>query len=181
MNRSFYLLRFLITWGYMALAMKVCAQHNITVRGDTLVLANQAKFWLNEEISFGSGTMPDKTYSYIYEAPSGLQKLINNRKRKFLAAGYNGYKSKIVRFEKEIGHNSKDYAYNILVLEMPDGRKYWCDVVNAFSNHEIFSKTESNTAEKLPDAQKPSSSSKPASSLKQSKTSKPKPKPVAVF
>jgi hypothetical protein len=161
----------------MLLVMNVCAQHNTTVRGDTLVVGSQAKFWINEEISFGSGTMPDKTYSYIYEAPNGLQKLINNRKRKLLSPGYNGFKSKIVKFEKEIGHNSKSDNYNILVLEMPDGRKYWCDVVNAFSNHEILSKTENNTAQKLPEAPKP------ASEPKQSKTPKPKPKPkpVSVF
>ena len=134
--------------------MHVCAQHNITLKGDTLILNNQAKFWINEEVSFGSGTMPDKTYSYIYEAPNSLQKLVNNRKRKLLSPGYKGYKSKIVKFEKEIGHNSKDYDYNILVLEMPDGRRYWCDVVNAFSNHEILLKTENNTAQKLPDAEK---------------------------
>ncbi|MEP6950259.1 MAG: hypothetical protein ABI863_13325 [Ginsengibacter sp.] len=181
MSRLFYLLRFFIGSGYILLAMNVCAQQNITVKGDTLIVGNEAKFWINQEISFGSGTMPDKAYSYIYEAPNSLQKLIKNRKRKLLSPGYNGYKSKIVKFEKEVGHNSKDYNFSILVLEMPDGRKYWCDAANAFNNHEIILKTENNTAQKLPDAQKPSSPSKPASSPKQTKTSKPKPKPISVF
>ena len=184
MNRWFYFLRFFTCSGYMLLVMNVCAQHNITVKGDTLILGDQAKFWLSEEISFGSGTMPDKTYSYIYEAPNGLQKLINNRKRKLLTPGYNGYKSKIIKFEKEIGHNSKGNNYSILVLEMPDGRKYWCDVANAFTNREILLKTQNNTAQKLPDADKPSSP-KPVSTPTQTKTSKPKPKPkpkpVSVF
>lgn len=143
---SYYLLRIFISSGYILPAMNVSAQHNITLKGDTLILNNQEKFWISEEISFGSGTMPDKTYSYIYEEPNGLQKLINNRRRKLLSPGYKGYKSKIVKFEKEIGHNSKEYDYSILVLEMPDGKKYWCDVVNAFSNHEILLKTTENNA-----------------------------------
>jgi hypothetical protein len=133
------LLRMLINAVYILPVMHVSAQNNILLKGDTLILNNQAKFWINEEVKFGSGTMPDKTYSYIYEAPNSLQKLINinTRRRKLLSSGYKGYKSKIVKFEKEIGHNKKDYNYNILVLEMPDGKRYWCDVVNAFNNHEI--------------------------------------------
>jgi len=104
MNRvSYYLLRLFISSGYILISMNVSAQHNITLKGDTLILGNREKFWINEEISFGSGTMPDKTYSYIYEQPNGFQKLINNRKRKLLSPGYKGYKSKIVKFEKDIG------------------------------------------------------------------------------
>jgi hypothetical protein len=145
---SYYLLRMFISSGYILLAMNLSAQHNITLRGDTLILNNQAKFWINEELFFGSGTMPDKTYSYIYEAPNSLQKLIKNRNRKLLSRGFKGYKSKVVKFEKEIGHNRKEYDYNIIVLEMPEGKRYWCDIVNAFSNHEILLKTiETNTAE----------------------------------
>ena len=85
---------------------------------------------------------------------------------------FRNYKSKIVKFEKEIGHNSKEYDYNILVLEMPDGKRVWCDVVNAFSNHEILLKPKNNTAQKLLDSQKSTSASK------HSKTSKSKPLPV---
>lgn len=173
MSRVANLVRLFMSSGYMLLAMNVCAQHDITIKGDTLILNNRAKFWINEEISLGLGTMPDKAYSYIYEAPNGLQKLISNRKRKLLSPGYKGYKSKIVKFEKEIGHNKKDYDYSVLVLEMPDGKKYWCDVVNAFSNHEILVKTENNTTQKLPDAPKP------ASVTKHPKT--PKSKPTTVF
>jgi hypothetical protein len=169
---SYYLLRIFIGLGYILPAMNVSAQHNNTLKGDTLILNNQAKFWINEEVSLGSGTMPDKTYNYIYEAPNSLQKLINNRKKKLLAPGYKGFKSKIVKFEKEVGHNKKDYDYSILVLEMPDGKKYWCDVVNALSNHEILLKTESITTQKLPDP------AKPASPAKHPKTSKPKPTSV---
>ena len=171
---SYYLLRLFISLGYILPAMNVFAQHNITIDGDTLILGNREKFWINEEISFGSGTMPDKTYSYIYEEPNGLQKLINNRKRKLLQPGYNGYKSKIVKFEKEIGHNSKAYDYSILVLEMPDGKRYWCDVVNALSNREILLKTENSTAQKSSDSPKKSSAAS-----KHPKTSKSK--PVSVF
>jgi hypothetical protein len=177
MNRlSYYFLRMFIGSGYILLAMHVCAQHNTTLHGDTLIVNNEAKFWINEEVSFGSGTMPDQAYSYIYEAPNSLQKLINNRKRKLLSPGYKGYKSKIVKFEKEVGHNKKDYNYNIIVLEVPDGKRYWCDVVNAFSNHEILLRTEINTAQKVPDAPKPVTTSTNSKKPKASTT-----KPVSVF
>jgi len=116
------------------------AQHTLLNR-DTLILNDGIKFWINEEVIFGSGTMPDRTYTYVYEAPNSLQKLVNNHKRKLLSPGFKGYKSKIIKFEKEIGHNKKGYDYTILVLEMPDGAKYWCDAKNAFSNHEIVLKT----------------------------------------
>ncbi len=113
------------------------AQNKISIKGDTLILNNEAKFWINEEVVFGQGTMPNKSYSYIYEAPTGFQKIVSDRKKKLLAPRYKGYKSKVIKFEKEIGHNKKEFNYNIIVLQMPEGQKYWCDVVNAFNNHEI--------------------------------------------
>jgi hypothetical protein len=119
----------------------------MTLHGDTLILNSDAKFWINEEITFGSGTMPDRSYSYIYEAPNGLKKLVNNHKRKLLPPAYKGFKSKIVKFEKEVGHNKKGYDYSILVLEMPNGTKYWCDVKNAYNNHEIVLKTDNSGAQ----------------------------------
>ena len=109
---------------------KISPAQNTSMHGDTLVLNGQAKFWLNEELQFGSGTMPDKTYSYIYDAPNGLQKLVNDHKKKLMSAGYRGYKCKIVKFEKEIGHAKKENPFTILVLEMPNGTRYWCDVQN---------------------------------------------------
>ena len=128
--------------------MKVLAQHPI-LNGDTLILNRDAKFWLNEELIFGSGTMPDRSYTYIYEAPNSLQKLVNNHKRKLLSPAYKGFKAKVVKFEKEIGHNKKGYDYTILVLEMPNGTKYWCDVKNAYTNHEIVLKTSENTGPQI--------------------------------
>ena len=119
------------------------AQHTM-LHGDTLVVGNDAKFWLNEELIFGSGTMPDRSYTYIYEAPNSLQKIVNNHKRKLLSAEYNGFKSRVVKFEKEIGHNKKGYDYTILVLEMPNGSRYWCDIRNAYANHEIVLNTPGN-------------------------------------
>ena len=143
-----YLLRTFIISMASLIVTYAPAQNNISIKGDTLILNNQAKFWINEEVVFGQGTMPNKSYSYIYEAPNSLQKIINNRKRKLLSPGHKGYKSKVVKFEKEIGRNKKEYNYSIIVLEMPEGKRYWCDVANAFNNHEIQFKTgESNVAQ----------------------------------
>jgi len=142
------LLKLLMIAVYISAVIHVSAQNNIILKGDTLILNNNAKFWINEEVMFGSGTMPDKTYSYIYEAPNSLQKLISDRRKKLLSPGYKGYKCKIIKFEKEIGRNRKNYNYSIIVLEMPDGKRYWCDVANAFSNYEILLKpSENNNAQ----------------------------------
>ncbi len=123
------------------LAIPVIAQNNIILKGDTLIVNKQAKFWINEEITFGKGTMPDKSFSYIYEAPNSLSKLINySRKKKLLSPVYTGYKAKIVKFEKAIGHNKKDYNYNVIVLEIASGKRYWCDFSNAFKYNEILLK-----------------------------------------
>ena len=140
---KYYIIRLFISSACILFATNLFAQHTM-LNGDTLILSKDAKFWLNEELIFGSGTMPDRSYTYIYEAPNSLQKLVNNHKRKLLSPGYRGFKSKIVKFEKEIGHNKKGYDYTILVLEMPNGTKYWCDVKNAYTNHEIVLKTSEN-------------------------------------
>lgn len=124
----------------------VLAQHTV-LHGDTLVVNNDAKFWLNEELIFGSGTMPDRSYSYIYEAPSGFQKIVANHKRKLLPPVYKGSKSRIIKFEKALGHNKKEFDYTILVLEMPNGNRYWCEVRNAYANHEIVSNASGNGAQ----------------------------------
>lgn len=124
----------------------VVAQHTV-LHGDTLVVNNDAKFWLNEELIFGSGTMPDRSYSYIYEAPTGLQKIVANHKRKLLPPVYKGSKSRIIKFEKALGHNKKEFDYTILVLEMPNGNRYWCDARSAYDNHEIVSNASGNGAQ----------------------------------
>ncbi|MGH2647639.1 MAG: hypothetical protein ACRDE8_08735, partial [Ginsengibacter sp.] len=62
---------------------------------------------------------------YIYEAPGGLQKLVNNYKKKSLSTGYRGFKFRIVKFEKDVGLNKKGYDYTILVLQLPS-EKFIC-------------------------------------------------------
>jgi hypothetical protein len=138
---KYYMVRLFISSVFVFFVTNLSAQR-ISMKGDTLLLGDDAKFWLNEEIVFGTGTMPNHEYSYVYEPPSSLQKLVNNRKRKFLSPAYKGSKSRIVKFEKEVGHNKKGYDYSILVLQMPNGSKYWCDVKDAYANHEILLKGE---------------------------------------
>lgn len=145
---KYYIIKILMSFASILFVMNLSAQHTM-LNGDTLILNKEAKFWINEVIAFGSGTMPDRSYSYIYEAPNGLQKLVNNHKRKLLSPSYRGYKSKIVKFEKDVGHNKKGYDYTILVLELPNGTKYWCDVRNAYSNHEIVLNMADNNGAQL--------------------------------
>ena len=98
---------------------------------------------------FGSGTKADKSYTYIYEAPSGFQKIVADHKRKSLSSVYKGSKSRIIKFEKALGHNKKGFDYTILVLEMPNGTKYWCDARNAYANHEIVSNASGDNGAQL--------------------------------
>jgi len=128
------------------ISTSVLAQHTV-LHGDTLIVNNDARFWINEELIFGSGTMPDKSYSYIYEAPTGFQKIVANHKRKLLPSAYKGAKSRIIKFEKALGHNKKEFDYTILVLEMPNGDKYWCEVRNAYADHEIVTNASGNGAQ----------------------------------
>lgn len=180
----YYIIAIFISSVCILFATNLFAQHTV-LSGDTLVLSKDAKFWLNEELIFGSGTMPDRSYTYIYEAPNSLQKLVNNRKRKLLSPAFKGFKSKIVKFEKEVGHNKKGYDYTILVLEMPNGTKYWCDIKNAYTNHEVVLKTSDNNGTQVTRAEpendpnnlnKKKQDSQKSSSKK--KTSKPKPAEV---
>ncbi len=132
-----YYKQFIIQIIIVLFATTVSAQN---LHGDTLVLGGHDKFWLSEELVFGNGTMPDGSYNYIYEAPNALQKLVKDHKKRLLMPRYKGYKSKIVKFEKEIGRSKKDDNYSIVVLETADGNRFWCDVANAAANHEILSK-----------------------------------------
>ena len=138
----------LSSFTFILFSTNVNAQHTI-LHGDTLVVDDGAKFWLNEELVFGSGTKADNSYTYIYEAPSGLQKIVAEHKRKSLSSVYKGSKSRIIKFEKALGHNKKGFDYTILVLEMPNGTKYWCDARNAYANHEIVSNTTGDTGAQL--------------------------------
>jgi len=138
-----YIITIFISSACIFYGTTVLAQHTM-MHGDTLVLDNDARFWLNEELIFGSGTMADKSYSYIYEAPNSFQKIVADHKRKLLPSVYKGSKSRIIKFEKALGHNKKAFDYTILVLEMPNGTRYWCDVRNAYTNHEIVSNASGN-------------------------------------
>ncbi len=140
MNRfSFYSAAFLLNILFILHSNQSSAQNNIVLKGDTLILDNNAKFWVNEEVTIGEGSLPDRNYSYIYEAPNSLQKLVKyHHKKKLLPAAFKGYRSRIVKFEKSIGHDKDNYTYDIVVLEMPNGKRYWCNVVKAFDNHEIL-------------------------------------------
>ena len=169
-----YLLKiFIIETLSLLFVINVFSQN--TVNGDTLHINDQAKFWISEELVFGTGTMPDGSYNYIYEAPNSLQKLINNHKKKLLLPGYRGYKSKVIKFEREIGHSKKDFTYSILVLETANGNRYWCDAANALNNHEILLKEpERIRTEAMPPkpGQKPMPAKQPKASSK---------KPVKAF
>ncbi len=135
----FYISRVFFIVIFLGFFIPAFSQNNLVLKGDTLILNKQAKFWINEEVFFGDGSLPDKTYSYIYEAPNSLVKLIKyHHKKKLLSPGYNGYKARIIKFEQKISHEKNNYDYDIIVLEMPNGKRYWCDVVKAFDNHEIL-------------------------------------------
>lgn len=156
------------------------AQSSVVMNGDTMIVNNQAKFWLNQIIYFGYGTMPDKTYSYIYESPNPLQKLISDHRKRLLGAGFKGYKCKVVKFEKEIGRNKKDEKYTILVIELPDGKRYWSDIANAYSSNEIVINEPENKTEGITKA---ADSSRPDQTIKKTTTTKKASKtaPVNVF
>ncbi len=173
--KIFYIKAF-IAQAFMFVAMNASAQN---LRGDTLVLANQDRFWLSEELTFGNGTMPDGSFNYIYEAPSGLQKLVRDHKKKLLMPHYKGYKSRVVKFEKEIGRSKKDDRYNILVLETADGNRYWCDASNAVANHEILLKAPEKSVTQTNTNSSNKETTKPAVT-KHTKTTSAK-KPVDVF
>ncbi len=144
-----YFLRMLTGWVGILLMVTASAQKGVVMHGDTMIVNSEAKFWLNRIIYFGSGSMPNKAYSYIYEAPNPLQKLINNHKKKLMGPGFRGFKCKVVKFEKEVGRSKKGDDYTILVLELPDGKRYWCDIANAYSNNEIVLNEPANRNENV--------------------------------
>ena len=175
-----YFLGILVSCLGIILPVTSFAQSSVVMNGDTMIVNNDAKFWLDRIIYFGDGTMPDKTYSYIYEAPNPLQKLINNHRKKLLGPGFRGFKCKVVKFEKEIGHDKKYDRYTVLVLEFPNGQRFWCDIVNAYSSNEIVLNEPENKKEevtKAEDNSKPEITKKKlTNSKKSSKTT-----PVSVF
>jgi hypothetical protein len=113
------------------MAVKASAQTDIVVRGDTIILANGAKFWLGEQVTLTTGSNPDKTFNFIY-APEVLRLI----KKKPLAADYAGRHATIKKFQRDGAYKDK-YSYNILVLDFGDPRRFWCDVQGALDNSEI--------------------------------------------
>ncbi len=116
----------------LAAAGRLSAQTDIVLKGDTLILPNGAKFWLGEEVTLGNGTAPDKSFNFIYE-PGHARVL----KRKPLSASYYNKKAVIRKFTRDANYR-KSYAYNILILDFGDRRKYWCDVQGAIDNSELM-------------------------------------------
>jgi Short C-terminal domain len=113
-------------------AGRLSAQTDIVLKGDTLILPNGAKFWLGEEVTLGNGTAPDKSFNFIYE-PGRVSVL----KRKPLSASYYNKRAVIRKFTRDANYR-KSYAYNIVILDFGDRRKYWCDVQGAIDNSELM-------------------------------------------
>ena len=51
----------------LIITVKATAQTTITVKGDTLLLPNGLKFWLGKEVILSSGSLPDKSFNFIYQ------------------------------------------------------------------------------------------------------------------
>jgi len=113
------------------IAVKATAQTSITVKGDTLVLPNGLKFWLGKEVELSSGSLPDRSFAFIYQP-----ELLYLKKKKPLNAGYAGQKATIKKFQRD-GIYKGGYAYNIIVLAFAGGKTFWCDVQNALNSNEI--------------------------------------------
>lgn len=120
---------------FAAAAVTMEAQTDIVLKGDTLILPNGAKFWINEEVTVGTGTAPDKSFNFIYEPA-----LFGVGKRKPLSASYYNKKAVVRKFEKDANYRNS-YAYNIIVLDFGDKHKYWCDVRGALDNNELTTST----------------------------------------
>ncbi len=137
------LLKKILIVTFLFIAVKTSAQTNIITRGDTIILANGAKYWLGEQITLTNGSNPDQSFSFIYK-PEVLHLI----KKKSLPPDYAGKQATIKKFQKD-GVYKGTYAYNILVLDFGDRDpiKYWCDVQGALDNNEIvntFSGTQGN-------------------------------------
>jgi len=113
------------------MAINASAQTNIIAKGDTIILPNGAKFWLNEQITLGMGSAPDGTFSSIYEPM--VHRLT---KKGYLPGTYSGKTATIKKFQKD-GAYKGSYSYNMLVLDFGDPRRFWCDVQVAVDNKEI--------------------------------------------
>jgi len=114
-----------------AITIAKARAQQITVKGDTLILSNGSKFWLNQEVTLGNGSAPDKTFNFIYEP-----EILYLKKRKPLSAGYYAKKAVIKKFQRD-GPYKKSYSYNIIVLDFGDSKKFWCDVQGALDNFEL--------------------------------------------
>src|ERR1700744_3527616 len=114
----------------VAVVGQASAQTDIILKGDTLILPNGVKFWVNEEVVIGNGTAPDKSFNFIYEPA-----LVSVLKRKPLGASYYNKKAIIRKFAKDANYRNS-YSYNIIVLDFGDKHKYWCDVRGALDNKE---------------------------------------------
>ena len=112
-------------------AVQVSAQTDIVVKGDTLLLPNGSKFWLGEQVTLNSGSLPDKSFNYIYE-PEKLYIV----KKKLLSGSYGGLTANITKFQRD-GAYKGSYSYNIIVLDFGRKKTFWCDVQGAIDNNEI--------------------------------------------
>jgi len=125
---------FLVTCFFIV--FKASAQDQIVVRGDTLILPGGSKFWLGEEVTLGEGSLPDKSFNFIY-----FPIPFNIVKRQALKASFAGQKVTIKKFQRD-GAYKNSYAYNIIVLGgFSDKRRFWCDVQGAINSREIIDNT----------------------------------------
>jgi hypothetical protein len=112
-------------------AVNASAQYNILVKGDTIILPNGAKFWKGEEVTLGSGSLPDWSFQYVY-APE----MLHITKKKPLASIFSDRKGIIKKFERA-GEYKGSNSYNVIVLNFGDIRRYWCDVQGAIDSKEL--------------------------------------------
>jgi len=117
---------------FFSIAIKASAQDQIIAKGDTLVLPNGSKFWLGEQVTLGSGSLQDRTFSYIFDPEIPLIP-----KRRAAAANYSGQTATVKKFQRD-GAYKNSYSYNILVLDFNDRRRLWCDILPAISANEII-------------------------------------------
>ena len=106
------LLKKILIVACLFITIKASAQINIINRGDTIILANGAKFWLGEQVTLTSGSNPDKSFSFIY-----LPEVLHLIKKKSLPPDYAGKQATVRKFQKD-GVYKGTYAYNILVLDL---------------------------------------------------------------
>src|ERR1700727_1824041 len=98
------------------ITFRAAAQDQIVARGDTLVLPNGSKFWMNEQVTLGSGSMPDRSFNFIY-----LPEMLRLVKKKPADANYSGQMATVKKFQRD-GAYKDSYSYNILLLECSDRR-----------------------------------------------------------